>query len=202
MSMVDSLLFAKEGEDTVPNVTGTTIGTEMKGELCGAGSLGALLGLEKEALATRSRAMLGFVKGGSLKRLSLGKAQLEVGRACLLKGRENFHSSPKEVLHVRCPSFPSMVMGPPQGLDPCVSFPTASEANLKPLADIAILEEVLRFEGTLSSSHSFWGEGPSSSSSTPLWVPESPILGGDCRGTTLIQKLRGGPLSGKRVHWR
>ena len=201
MSMVDSLLFAKEGEDTVPNVTGTTIGTEMKGDLCGAGSLGALLGLEKEALAARSRAMLGFVKGGSLKRLSLGKAQLEVGRACLLKGGENFHSSPKEVLHVRCPSFPSMVMGPPQGLDPCVSFPTASEANLKPLADIAILEEVLRFEGTLSSSHSFWGEGPSSSS-TPLWVPESPVLGGDCKGTTLIQKLRGGPLSGKMVPWR
>ena len=127
---------------------------------------------------------------------------MEVGRACLLKGKKNFHSSPKEVLHVRCPSFPSMVMGPPQGLDPCVSFPTASEANLKPLADIAILEEVLRFEGTLSSSHSFWGEGPSSSSSTPLWVPESPVLGGDCKGTTLIQKLRGGPLSGKRVHWR
>ena len=31
VSMVDLLLFAKKGEDTVPNVIGTTIGTERKG---------------------------------------------------------------------------------------------------------------------------------------------------------------------------
>ena len=98
--------------------------------------------------------MLGSVNGGSLKRLSLGKAQLEVGQACLLKGGENFHSSPKEVLHVRCPSFLSTTMGTPQGLDPCVSFLMASEANSKSLADIAFLEEVLKFQGTLSSSRS------------------------------------------------
>ena len=97
--------------------------------------------------------MLGSVNGGSLKRLSLGKAQLEVGQACLLKGGENFHSSPKEVLHVRCPSFLSTTMGTPQGLDPCVSFLMASEANSKSLADIAFLE-VLKFQGTLSSSRS------------------------------------------------
>ena len=115
-----------------------------------------------------------------------------MGRACLFEGGENFLSSPREALHDWCPSFPSTAMGPPQGLDPCVSFPTASEANLKPLADIAILEEVLRFEGTLSSSHSFWGEGPSSSSTTPFWVPDSSTLGEDRRGTTLFLKRWGG----------
>ena len=57
--------------------------------------------------------MLGFVIGGSLKRLSLGKAQLEVGPTCLLKGGENFHSPPKEALHDWCPSFPLTVMVSP-----------------------------------------------------------------------------------------
>ena len=96
---------------------------------------------------------------GSLKRLSLGKAQLEVGRACLFEGGENFLSSPREALHDWCPSFPSTAMGPPQGLDPCASFLMPSELNAKPLADIALLEEVLRFQGMLSSSRSSWGEG-------------------------------------------
>ena len=103
------------------------------------------MGSEKEALAARFRAMLAFVNRGNLKRLSLGKAQLEVGWACLLKRGGNFHSSPKEILHVQCPSFSSTAMGPPQGLEPCASFPTASKANLKPLAGVALLEEVLRF---------------------------------------------------------
>ena len=115
---------------------------------------------------------------------------MEVGRACLLKGKKNFHSSPKEVLHNRCPSFPSTAMDPPQGLDPCASFPTALEVNTKPLADIALLEEVLIFQGKLFSSRSSWGEGPSSS--TPFWVSDSSTLGEDRRGTTLFLKRWGG----------
>ena len=54
MSMVDSLLSTKEGEDTVPILTRTTTGIERKRKLCGAGALGALLGSEKKALAARS----------------------------------------------------------------------------------------------------------------------------------------------------
>ncbi|RVW86163.1 hypothetical protein CK203_038022 [Vitis vinifera] len=50
--------------------------------------------------------------------------------------------------------------------------------NSKPLADIAFLEEVLIFQGTLSSSHSSWEEGPSSST-THFWVPNSSTLGKD-----------------------
>lgn len=152
-----------------------------------------MLGSEKEALADRSRALSGFVFGGSLKRLSLGKAQMEVGWACLLKEWENFHSSPREVLHDRCPSFSSTTMGPSLGLDPCASFPTASKANAKPLADITLLEELLRFQGTLSLSRSSWEEGPSSSS-TPFWVSDSSTLGEDRRGTTLFLKRWGGSL--------
>ncbi|RVW30892.1 hypothetical protein CK203_102781 [Vitis vinifera] len=50
--------------------------------------------------------------------------------------------SPREVLHDRCPSSPSTVMGPSHGLDPCASFPMALEVIVKPLADISLLEEV------------------------------------------------------------
>nr|CAN70289.1 hypothetical protein VITISV_019344 [Vitis vinifera] len=53
-------------------------------------------------------------------------------------------------------------MGPPQGLDPCASFLMPSELNAKPLADIALLEEVLRFQDcrgtTLFLKH--WGGSP------------------------------------------
>ncbi|KAL6325114.1 hypothetical protein AAG906_022681 [Vitis piasezkii] len=52
------------------------------------------------------------------------------------------------------------------------------KVNSKPLADIAFLEEVLIFQGTLSSSCSSWEEGPSSSS-THFWVPNSSTLGKD-----------------------
>lgn len=92
--------------------------------------------------------MLGFTFRGSLKRLSLGKTQLEMGWACSLKGGKTLISSPRERLHNRCPSFPSTATGPPQGTDPYASFQTAPEATMKPLADIALLEEVLRFQGT------------------------------------------------------
>ncbi|RVW81746.1 hypothetical protein CK203_049512 [Vitis vinifera] len=105
---------------------------------------------------------------------------------------ENLHSSPREVLHDRCPSSPSTVMGPSHGLDPCASFPMALEVIVKPLADISLLEEVLRFQGMLSSSRSSWGEGPSSSSTTPFWVPDSSTLGEDRKGTTLFLKRWGG----------
>ncbi|KAL6311657.1 hypothetical protein AAG906_025675 [Vitis piasezkii] len=52
------------------------------------------------------------------------------------------------------------------------------KVNSKPLADAAFLEEVLIFQGTLSSSCSSWEEGPSSSS-THFWVPNSSTLGKD-----------------------
>ena len=62
-------------------------------------------------------------------------------------------------------------------------------AILKPLADDALLEEVLRFQGTLSSSRTSWGEGPSSS----LWASGFAVVGGDCRGSVLV-KVRGDSL--------
>ena len=83
-------------------------------------------------------------------------------------------------------------MGPSHGLDPCASFPMALEVIVKPLADISLLEEVLRFQGMLSSSRSSWGEGPSSSSTTPFWVPDSSTLGEDRKWTTLFLKRWGG----------
>ena len=43
----------------------------------------------------------------------------------------------------------------------------------------------------VSWSRSSWEEGPFSSF-TSFWVPDSPVLGGECRGTVLIQKLWGG----------
>lgn len=36
-----------------------------------------------------------------------------------------------------------------EGPDPCASTPMVSMAALKPSADVALLEEVLRFQGTL-----------------------------------------------------
>ena len=72
-------------------------------------------------------------------------------------------------------------------------------AILKPLADDALLEEVLRFQGTLSSSRTSWGEGPSSSSSSSsslsssLWASGFAVVGGDCRGSVLV-KVRGDSL--------
>ena len=76
-------------------------------------------------------------------------------------------------LHVWSPRLPpsqgtvhyaSFSTSPSQGVDPCVSLPTVIT---KPLADIALLDEVLRFQkSTLPPSCSSWGER-SSSSSTP-----------------------------------
>ena len=66
-------------------------------------------------------------------------------------------------------------------------------AILKPLADDALLEEVLRFQGTLSSSRTSWGEGPSSSLSSSLWASGFAVVGGDCRGSVLV-KVRGDSL--------
>ena len=83
-------------------------------------------------------------------------------------------------------------MGPPQCLDPYASFPTTSEVNSKPLADIAFLE-VLIFQGTLSSSRSSWEEG-TSSSSTHFWVLNSSTLGEDWKGTTMFLKRWEGSL--------
>ena len=83
-----------------------------------------------------------------------------------------------------------MALGHLQGLNPCASFFTDLEANTKPLADIALLE-VLRFQGTLSSSLSSGGKGPSSST-TPFWVSNSSSLGENRKGTTLFLKRWGG----------
>ena len=83
-----------------------------------------------------------------------------------------------------------MALGHLQGLNPCASFFTDLEANTKPLADIALLE-VLRYQGTLSSSLSSWGKEPSSST-TPFCVSDSSTLGEDSKGTTLFLKRWGG----------
>lgn len=120
--MFEPLLSAKEGDDTVPILTRTTVGTERKMELGGVRALGARLGLEKETPASGSQASSGSAFGGSLKRLSLGKAQLEVGWTCSLKGGETLISSPRERLHDRCPSFPSTATGSSQDTDPYAYF--------------------------------------------------------------------------------
>ena len=41
---------------------------------------------------------------------------------------------------------------------------------MEPLANKAILDEALRFQGTLSWTQSSWGEGPSSSSTPFLGI--------------------------------
>ena len=65
---------------------------------------------------------------------------------------------------VHCVSFSA---GPSQGVDPCASLLAASTAIVMPLADVALLDEVLKFQKcTLPPSCSSWGER-SSSSSTP-----------------------------------
>ncbi|KAL6311999.1 hypothetical protein AAG906_040207 [Vitis piasezkii] len=90
-----------------------------------------------------------------------------------------------------------MALGLLQGLNLCASFFMDLEANTKPLADIALLE-VLRFQGTLSSSLSSWGKGPSSST-TPFWVSNSSALSEDSKGTTLFLKRWGGSPKSKVV---
>ena len=138
------------------------------------------MGSELEASASDSWA-LGSTFGGSLKRLSLDQAQLEVGQASSSNGGETFLSSHRGHLHARSPRLPLSATGPSQdavhcasfltglsqGVDPCASLPMTPKAITKSLADVALVDEVLRFQkGTLPSSRSSWGEG-SSSSSTP-----------------------------------
>ena len=78
--------------------------------------------------------------------------------------------------------------------DPCAPLPMAPTAIAKPLADVALLEEVLRFQkGTLPPSRSSWGEGPSFSS-TPSRVPLSSSLGKGRGGPSLCLKIRGHSL--------
>ena len=61
----------------------------------------------------------------------------------------------------------------------------------KPLADIALLEEVLKFQkGTFPPSRSFWGEGPYFSS-TLSRVPLSSSLGKGRGGPSLCLKIWG-----------
>ena len=50
----------------------------------------------------------------------------------------------------------------PEALNPCALMMPFTESMVKPLADEAILDEALRFQGMLSRSQSSWGEGPSS----------------------------------------
>ena len=63
----------------------------------------------------------------------------------------------------------------PEASNPCASMMPFTESMVKPLADEAILDEALRFQGTLSRSRSSWGKGPSSFS-TP-WVMDKIGLG-------------------------
>ena len=109
--MVDPLPSTKEGEDSAPFLTGTAVDTDRKGKLSGTRALGAWLGSELEALASDSWA-LGSAFGGSLKRLSLGQAQLEVGRACSSNSGETLLSSPRSHLHLQSPRLPFSVTGP------------------------------------------------------------------------------------------
>ena len=75
--------------------------------------------------------------------------------------------------------------------DPCAPLPTAPTTTAKPLADAALLEEVLKFQkGTLPPSHSSWGEGPSFSS-TLSRVPLSSSLGKGRGGPSLCLKIWG-----------
>ncbi|RVW20109.1 hypothetical protein CK203_111553 [Vitis vinifera] len=58
---------------------------------------------------------------------------------------------------VHCASF---LTGLSQGVDPCASLPMTPKAITKSLADVALVDEVLRFQkGTLPSSRSSWGKG-------------------------------------------
>ena len=107
-----------------------------------------------------------------------------MGRVCSLKGGKTLISFPRRRLHDRCTSFPSSTTGPSQGVDLCTSLPTATT---KLLANIALLDEVLKFQGTFLSSCFSWGEGLSSFT-TPFWVPNSSTLGEDHRRPTLCLK--------------
>ena len=110
-----------------------------------------------------------------------------MGRACSLKGGKTLISFPRRRLHDRCTSFPSSTTSPSQGVDLCTSLPTAPTTTMKLLADIALLDEVLKFQGTFLSSCFSWGEGPSSFT-TSFWVPNSSTLGEDHRRPTLCLK--------------
>ena len=114
-----------------------------------------------------------------------------MGRACSLKGGKTLISFPRRRLHDRCTSFPSSTTSPSQGVDLCTSLPTAPTTTMKLLADIALLDEVLKFQGTFLSSCFSWGEGPSSFT-TSFWVPNSSTLGEDHRRPTLCLKRWGG----------
>ena len=192
---------------------------------------------------------MGSAFGGSLKRLSLGQAHLEVGRACSSNSGETLFSSPRSHLHLQSPRLPLSVIGPlsatgpsqgtvhyayfpagpsrgvvpcaflhvrsprliplatgpsqgtvhcasflaglSQSVDPCASLLTAPTTIVMPLADVALLDEVLKFQKcTLPPSRSSWGEGPSSSS-TPSWGPFSTFLGEDRGGSSLCLKSWG-----------
>ena len=88
-------------------------------------------------------------------------------------------------LSASCPTAPL------HGVDPCAPLPTAIA---KPLADVALLDKVLRFQkGTLPPSRSSWGEGPSFSS-IPSWVPLSSSLGKGRGGPSLCLKSWGDSL--------
>ena len=64
---------------------------------------------------------------------------------------------------------------------PCALKSSFSEAMTKPVADKAILDKALRFQGMLSWTQFSWGERPSSS--TPFWVVKNSDQGGNHRET-------------------
>ncbi|RVW73505.1 hypothetical protein CK203_060050 [Vitis vinifera] len=74
--------------------------------------------------------------------------------------------------------------------DPCAPLPRLND-DREALADVALLEEVLKFQkGTLPPSRSFWGEGPYFSS-TLSRVPLSSSLGKGRGGPSLCLKIWG-----------
>lgn len=155
VSLDDPLFSAKGEKGTIPDVMEAVIGAETSLppasdglELSGGGS--SELG--------QAAFLLGPKKGANIKRPPFFKAQLDLGQNCPLRRGEKFvfgsFSPPLPCAFPpdRCYSNSSTALASFEGPDPCASTPMVLVATLKPLADDALLEEVLRFQGTLSSS--------------------------------------------------
>ena len=161
----DPLISAKGEEGTIPDVMGAVVGTETCLPPAGDG-----LELSGGRSSMLGQALLGPKKDVKLKSPPLFKAQLDLGLDCPLRrgGKFVFGSfSPPLPCNFppdRCPSNSSTVLASFEGPNPCTSTLMVSMAALKPLVDDVLLEEVLRFQGTLSSSCTSWEEGPSPSS--------------------------------------
>ena len=153
VSLDDPLISAKGEEDTILDVMGVVASAQTSLLPTGDG-----LELNGWGSSVLGQTLLGPEKGAKLKRPSLFKAQLDLGWGCpLRRGEKLVFGSFSPPLPCYFPSdwylsSLSTALASFKGPDPCASTLMVSVVALKPSADDALLEEVLKFQGMLSSS--------------------------------------------------